>query len=67
MSRVVCKASCWDYQDFYIGKTKRRLQDRKTEPIFHPYQRVDPPSLYQKNQQQQKTKQKQTEKTRKSI
>ena len=24
-------ASCWDCQDFYIGKTKRRLHDRKTE------------------------------------
>ena len=23
--------SCWDCQDFYIGKTKRRLHDRKTE------------------------------------
>ena len=26
MSRVVYKASCWD-----IGKTKRRLHDRKTK------------------------------------
>ena len=25
------KASCWDYPDFYTGKTKRRLHDRKTE------------------------------------
>ena len=25
------KASCWDCQDSYIGKTKRRLHDRKTE------------------------------------
>ena len=25
------KASCWDCDDFYIGKTKRRLHDRKTE------------------------------------
>ena len=25
------KASCWDCQDFYIGKTKRRQHDRKTE------------------------------------
>ena len=25
------EASCWDCQDFYIGKTKRRLHDRKTE------------------------------------
>ena len=24
-------ASCWDWQDFYIGKTKRGLHDRKTE------------------------------------
>ena len=25
------KASCWDCDDFYLGKTKRRLHDRKTE------------------------------------
>ena len=25
------KASCWDCNDFYIGKTKRRLHDRKSE------------------------------------
>ena len=31
MSRVVYKASCWDCQEFYVGKTKRRLHDRKTE------------------------------------
>ena len=31
ISKVVYKASCWDCQDFYIGKTKRRLHDRKTE------------------------------------
>ena len=31
MSKVVYKASCWDCQDFYVGKTKRRLHDRKTE------------------------------------
>ena len=24
-------AGCWDCSDFYIGKTKRRLHDRKTE------------------------------------
>ena len=30
MSKVVYKASCWDCDDFYIGKTKRRLHDRKT-------------------------------------
>ena len=28
-SKVVYKASCWDCNDFYIGKTKRRLHDRK--------------------------------------
>ena len=27
-SRVIYKASCWDCNDFYIGKTKRRLHDR---------------------------------------
>ena len=31
MSKVVYKAICWDCQDFYIGKTKRKLHDRKTE------------------------------------
>ena len=32
LSRVVYKASCWDCQDFYIEKKKkRRLHDRKTE------------------------------------
>ena len=31
MSKVVYKTSCWDCQDFYIGKTKPRLHDRKTE------------------------------------
>ena len=25
------KASCWDCNDFNIGKTKRRLHDRKSE------------------------------------
>ena len=30
-SKVVYKASCWDCDDCYIGKTKRRLYDRKTE------------------------------------
>ena len=42
MSKVVYKASCWDCQDFYIGKTKRRLHDRQTEhfkgsrvPVMH--------------------------------
>ena len=27
----IYKAFCWDCNDFYIGKTKRRLRDRKTE------------------------------------
>ena len=31
VSNVMYKASCWDCQDFYIGKTKRRLHDKKTE------------------------------------
>ena len=30
-SKVIYKAGCWDCTDFYIGKTKRRLHDRKTE------------------------------------
>ena len=30
-SKVVYKASCWDCDSFYVGKTKRRLHDRKTE------------------------------------
>jgi len=30
-SKVVYKASCWDCEEFYIGKTRRRLHDRKTE------------------------------------
>ena len=30
MYRVVYKASCWDCQEFYIDKAKRRLLDRKT-------------------------------------
>ena len=25
------KAGCWDSDSFYVGKTKRRLHDRKTE------------------------------------
>ena len=28
-SKVIYKACCWDCDDFYIGKTKRRLHDRK--------------------------------------
>lgn len=31
LSKLVYKASCWDCQHFYTGKTKRRLSDRKTE------------------------------------
>ena len=30
-SKVVYKASCWDCDDFYTGKTKRWLHDRQTE------------------------------------
>ena len=30
-SKVIYKACCWDCDDFYIGETKRRLHDRKTE------------------------------------
>ena len=30
-SKLVYKASCWDCDDIYIGKTKRRLHNRKTE------------------------------------
>jgi len=29
--KIIYKAGCWDCSDFYIGKTKRRLHDRKTE------------------------------------
>ena len=32
-SKVVYKASCWDCDSFYVGKTKRRLHDRKTEHL----------------------------------
>ena len=31
MSKVVYKTSCWDCDDFYIGKTKGRLHERKPE------------------------------------
>ena len=31
MSKIVYRAACWDCDEFYIGKTKRRLHDRKTE------------------------------------
>ena len=29
--RVIYRANCWDCNRFYIGKTKRRPHDRKTE------------------------------------
>ena len=29
--KAVYEASCWDCDDFYIGKTKSGLHDRKTE------------------------------------
>ena len=32
-SNVVCKSCCWDCNDFYIGKTKRRLHDLKTDHL----------------------------------
>ena len=32
-SNIVYKASCWDCDTFYIGKTKTRLHDRKTEHL----------------------------------
>ena len=31
LSKVIYKAGCWDCNEFYIGKTKQRLHDRKTE------------------------------------
>ena len=36
-------AGCWDCSDFYIGKTKRRLHDRKTEH-FRALTKNDPTS-----------------------
>ena len=30
-SRIIYRGNCWDCNCFYIGKTKRRLHDRKTE------------------------------------
>ena len=30
-SKVVYRANCWVCDSFYVGKTKRRLHDRKTE------------------------------------
>ena len=35
MSKVVYKASCWDCQDFYIGKTKRRLHFKGITSACH--------------------------------
>ena len=29
--KVIYKVGCWDCDGFYVGKTKRRLHDRKTE------------------------------------
>ena len=46
MSKVVYKASCWDCQDFYIGKTKRRLHDRKTEHFLPLPLPLPPPPLF---------------------
>ena len=34
MSKVVYRANCWDCDDFYKGKTKRRLRDRKKTEHF---------------------------------
>ena len=31
MAKIVYRAACWDCNDFYTRKTKRRLHDRKTE------------------------------------
>ena len=31
MSKVIYKAICWDCNEIFIGKTKRRLHDRKSE------------------------------------
>ena len=31
MSKIIYKVGCWDCNEFYIGKTKQRLHDRKTE------------------------------------
>ena len=42
-SKVIYKAGCWDCSDFYIGKTKRRLHDRKTEH-FRALTKNDPTS-----------------------
>ena len=31
VAKIVYKPACWESSDFYVGKTKRRLHDRKTE------------------------------------
>jgi len=31
MSKIIYKAGYWDCNEFFIGKTTRRLHDRKTE------------------------------------
>ena len=36
--KIVYKASSWDCDTFYIGKTKRKLHDRKTEHFKDPTQ-----------------------------
>ena len=35
-SKVIYKAGCWECNDFYVGKTKRRLHDSKTEDLKAP-------------------------------
>ena len=30
MAKIAYRAACWDWNDFYIGKTKRRLYGRKS-------------------------------------
>ena len=34
--RIIYRVNCWGCNGFYIGKTKRRLHDRKTEPLKAP-------------------------------
>ena len=40
VSRIINKAGCWDSSEFYIGKTKRRLHDRKLN-ISRPISKCD--------------------------
>ena len=37
----IYKACCWDCDDFYIGKTKRRLHDRKAEHFMKALAKTD--------------------------